>query len=78
VPLRSFILSAPSINASNDVTADNPGGQHQVFIKETTLDGSEIAVPPYGLVVLLPADAPTPRFTTWEGLHAGSTASVGG
>jgi len=78
VPLRSFILSAPSINASNDVSADNPGGLHQVSIKETTLDGSKITVPPYGLMVLLPATAPVPGFTTWEGLQADATASVGG
>lgn len=76
-PLRSFILSAPSLIASNDVSADNPGGLRQVFIKEATLGGNEITVPPYGLMVLLPPDAPAPKFTTWEGLKPGSIVSDG-
>jgi hypothetical protein len=75
-PLRSFVLSGSSLTASNDVSADNPGGLRQVSIEKATLDGNEITVPPYGLMVLLPPDAPEPKFTTWEGLQAASIAGA--
>jgi hypothetical protein len=73
-PTRAFILTAPSIIASNDVIAGNPASLHQVFIKETAIADNDITVPPYGLLVLLPADALAPKFKTWEGRQTDSTA----
>jgi hypothetical protein len=53
-PTQVLTLSAPTAVSTNDVTSNNPSGQQQVSIVQTSLSGAQITIPPYGLVVLLP------------------------
>jgi hypothetical protein len=59
-PSQGFSLSAETPTATNDVTVNNATGTPQVSIVPITLAGNQITIPPYGLVVLLPAGAPAP------------------
>jgi len=59
-PTQAFSLSAATLTSTNDVTADNATGAPEVSIAPITLSGNQVIVPPYGLVVLLPAGAASP------------------
>lgn len=59
-PTKIFTLTGATPTSTNDITAGNPEGEPQVSIVQTSLSGSQVTIPPYGLVVLLPADAPSP------------------
>jgi hypothetical protein len=59
-PAQLLTLSAPTITSTNDVTANNPSGQQQVSIVNTPFSGTQLTIPPYGFVVLLPPNSPAP------------------
>ena len=59
-PTKVFTLTGATPTSTNDITTGNPDGKQQVSIVQTSLSGGQVTLPPYGLVVLLPADAPSP------------------
>jgi hypothetical protein len=59
-PSQAFSLSAPTPLSTNDVTAGNPTGDPQVSISSIPFTGTQITIPPYGFVVLLPNGALPP------------------
>jgi hypothetical protein len=53
-PTEAYTLSAATPLSTNDVTSNNPSGDQQVSIVQSSVSDNRVTVPAYGLVVLLP------------------------